>query len=458
MVRNALCVLGVSAAAVLLAVANCASADFYWSGDGFGVFGDQNTQSGATIEVAAGAPAAAGAAAIEFRLFACAAQADPESATVPVQAAQLREFAGFGDLPLETRVDHTYSDHVFEVDSGCYQVLAQPVDASGRPIEGCSAAKTPDTYIDAAHSQRYAMLADCDAQNGDLRQGNAQEDSTDAVTVDGRTNHSPRVAELSVERRTLDRRCESVEICATARDRDDDALTMHWSLSSGEAANLRLPAPTRSSGAGHLTECVQFEPGQFEPGQSQWKLEVTAKDLREDGDGEPVTFEDAYLGEHGLVSRSADSRSIEFETACDADTCPQDPGERISGLTYWITRDGKLLEPTDDLGEVQPGDMVDVEFELAQGCRDTQLTFASYTTSKPENPQREEQASVFTRTYDGGTHLLWNVLPDCPFVVDLHLGGALGAAERTADADPYGGRLIDSASGGEGDCSSSAAQ
>lgn len=439
--------------AVLLAVANCASADFYWSGEGFGVFGDKNAQSSATIEVAAGAPAAMGAAAIEFRLSACAAQGAEESATVPVQAAELREFAGFGDLPLETRVEHNYSDHVFEVGSGCYQIVAQPVDASGRPIEGCSSAKTPDTYIDPAHNQRYAMLADCD-----LEQADAQRDSADAVSVAGRINHAPRVAEITVERRDLDRRCESVEICATARDRDDDALTMRWSLSSREQANLRVPAPTRSSGPGHLTECVQFEPGQFEPGQSQWELEVTAKDLREDGDGESVTFEDAYLSEHGLVTRSADSRSIEFETACEAGTCPQDPRERISGLTYWITRDGELLAPTEDLGQVRPGDMVDVEFEVAEGCRDTQVTFASYTTSDPEDPQREEQASVFTRTYDGGTHLLWNVLPDCPFVVDLHMGRALDAAERTAEADPYGGRLIDSASGGEGDCSASAAQ
>lgn len=443
-------------AAGLLAVANCASADLYWSGDALGVFGDRDARSSATIEVAAGAPAAAGAAAVEFRLSACAAEGAEESVKVPVQAADLREFAGFGDLPLETRLEHSYSDHVFEVDSGCYQIIAQPVDASGRPIEGCSAANTPDTYIDPAHNQRYAMLADCDVHPKDAQQAEGRQDSagsTDAVSVAGRTNHAPRVAELTVERRDLDRRCEAVEICATARDRDGDALTMDWSLSSPEQADLRLPAPTRSSGPGHLTECVQFEPG-----QGQWELEVTARDLREDGAGESVTFEDAYLGEHGLVTRSADSRSIDFETACEAGTCPQDPGERISGLTYWITRDGKLLEPTDDLGEVQPGDMVDVEFEVSEGCRDTELTFASYTTSEPKDPRREERASVFTRTYDAGTHLLWNVLPDCPFVVDLHLGGALGADEHKVDGDPYGDRLIDSASGGEGDCSASAAQ
>jgi hypothetical protein len=47
--------------------------------------------------------------------------------------------------------------------------------------------------------------------------------------------------------------------------------------------------------------------------------------------------------------------------------------------------------------------------------------------------------------------MLWNVLPDCEFVADLHLGAPLEAAERTGQ-NPYGGKLIDSFSGGRTAC------
>lgn len=389
------------------------------------VFGPQRD---AGLSVAAGAAAGERADAMKLELFACGKRQPAERVHVPFEAANLGEFASFGDLPVEVGADHSFADISWKLDEGCYYVTAQPVDRFGEPIENCSTVRTPSTFLDPGQRQRFALVSSCDVPG------------EGAVEIAGQPNHPPRVADIRIERHGADNVCDTVEICATARDRDGDVMAMHWSVSAERGNALHLPAPQRTEGHGQLTECVEITPG-----KGKWRFEVTVRDQLEDG-RRYITYEDAYLVNYGLVAHSRDTRTFPIEANCSQAKCPTEPQERITDVTYWITRNGRLLAPTDDLSRVREGDMVDVEFEVAPGCSGTKATFASYT-----GQDREEQASVFSRSYDEGSHMLWNVLPDCNFVADFHLGPPLEAAARTGE-NPYGDKLIDTVAGGRTAC------
>jgi hypothetical protein len=395
------------------------------------------------VGVAAGAAAGDRAAAMELELYECGADRPTESVQVPFQAAALAEFAGLDGMPVRVSDEHVFSAMYWAVDEGCFYVTSRPVDGAGRPIEGCSTVRTPDSFLAGGQTQQFALVSSCDRR---VRQG---------IEVDGTLNHAPTVADMHVERIADTHSCDTLEICATARDPDADPMAMRWSVSNQpgdeQSDPLYLPEPTRSTGKTHLSECIQVTPG-----TGRWSVEVTVRDLTPhhhnqhdqiQEDRRLISYEDAYLGSWGLVAHSRDTRAVAVEADCEQAVCPDDPKERITNLNYWITREGRLLAPTRDLSRIQEGDMVDVEFEVAAGCTDTQVTFASYT-----GQHRERAASVFSRSYDAGPHLLWNVLPDCEFRADVHLGAPLEAEARRAADNPYGEQLIDSFSGGSNEC------
>jgi hypothetical protein len=423
MTRYLLCALGLSVGVGLLMAANCAQGQFG---------GAERT----ALVVAAGTAAPA-AAAIEFGLYECGEAEPTRRVEIPLQSARLAELRTFADVPVEASQAKGFADHHFLVEPGCWRVEAGAVDAVGRPAASCARARTPDTLIDAGYTQRYTLLTECAADEG-------------PVIVDGRANHPPRLVDVSVDTMGEPDGCQSLEICATASDPDRDRLEMHWSARDrhGKAAALARPKrpAARRQGGGELTECVRLAGG-----EGRWDVDVTVRDVVDDASGGSMSREDLYLTGHALVTASHDSRALRAHTECQPHSCPDDPSERIDEVIYWITRDGELLAPTEDLSQARPGDMIDVEFEVARGCQQ-KVTFASYTSASAEEGRREEVGSAFTRSYGPGRHLLWNMVPDCRFVVDLHLGDRLGAQERPAAGNPYGARLIDSFAGGEGAC------
>lgn len=413
----------------LITANNCANAQWPWL--------DETEQS--TITVAAGADATGPARAVEFRLVACGAEHPEKVVEVPFQATALGELPAFYDASLRVDPGYAFSERSFSVDNGCYRVEARAVDGAGEPVETCDAVRTPDLFLEGAHDEQYALVAGCD------------DAITEAVEVDGERNHPPNLTDLSVERRDTGGQCEAARVCAKARDRDGDALQMLWKATTPSGARLDLPRPEASGANGRRTECVDLG------GRAETiDVQVTVLDRTEALGARPMTREDAFLSERRLVVRSRDAGAVRVDSKCSSASCPDEPAERIDDVTYWITREGTLLAPTDDLSEVRPGDMVDVEFDVAPGCDDTEVTFASYTTSGGEKPRREEAASVFRRTYKPGHHLLWNVVPDCAFAADLHVGEPLDATRLPTDGDPYGDRLIDTATGGQGECASPA--
>lgn len=395
-------------------------------------------QRDAGLDVAAGAAASERAEAMQLELFACGKTRPSERVQVPFEAASLREFASFGDLPVEVGAQYAFADLSWRLDEGCYYVTARPVDRFGEPIESCSMVRTPATFLDPGQRQRFALVSSCEAAG------------ERTIAVGGQSNQPPTVADVRIERHGAANVCDTVEICATARDRDGDLMNMHWSVSAERGNALHLPAPERTQRRGQLTECIEITPG-----KGRWNFEITVQDQMEDG-RRYISYEDAYLANHGLVAHSRDTRRFPIEANCSKAECPAAPQDRIDDITYWITRNGRLLEPTDDLSKLREGDMVDVEFDVAPGCAGTKVTFASYTTDssadkKSAGHKRAEQASVFSRSYDEGSHMLWNVLPSCQFVADLHLGAPLEAAERVGE-NPYGAKLIDSFAGGRTAC------
>jgi hypothetical protein len=344
-------------------------------------------------------------------------------------------------MPVRTETPHRFADIAWRVDAGCYQVRARVVDAAGRAVATCDSAGTPSTFLSPNQSQAYALLLDCGGER------------SPGLRVRGELNHAPALAPLRVERQARSSGCSATKICASARDRDADPMSMHWSVTGAEGQKLQIPQPQvrirNSRERSERTECIVLEPG-----VGAARIDVTVRDLAGESSlrhARPISFEDIYLGDFGLVAQSRAYRTVQVQNTCRPATCPEDPAARIRNIRYWISRDGALLAPTADLSRVREGDTVDVRFEVAPGCDEVRLTFASfYDPLRQRDPAAgpySRPASIFTRIYDAGAHMLWNVLPECRFRVELRLGPPEG---RETEAAPL--YIIDSFSGGTRAC------
>ncbi|MFW5968415.1 MAG: hypothetical protein ACOCV2_12895 [Persicimonas sp.] len=393
----------------------------------------------ATIATAAGVATDVGASAMQMRLYECGASEPQKVARAPLRAGALDELPAAYGSTVEFEPSHAFGQRHFEIEEGCYRVEATPVDAADGRIDGCEPAETPNIFIGAGQKERYQMAVTC------------EDERAEAVTVDGRRNQPPTMLDVEVDHRDGEE-CRAAQVCASARDRDGDPIAMNWEARTESGTHLRLPEPDSNGSPGRLIECLDLEPSD-EP----LDITVTAFDRTETSSGREINREDAFMGEYDLIARSRDTAEARIEPDCSAGTCPDDRSERISDITYWITRDGELLEPTDDLGQVQPGDMVDVQFEVASGCEEVPVTFASYEAERDgeDRWRRERIASQFHRAYGPGAHLLWTVVPDCAFVVDLYQDSPMNASSKASDDPPYASELLDSKASAGPACSDS---
>lgn len=425
----------------------------------------------ATLRVLGGAPFhGAGVergAGIRFELSECASAGPTQSVTIPLWADSMRRFRAFSQLHLRPEVAHRFGDVSWQVAPGCYRVRAHVVDQAGTSIATCNSADSPNSFLETGDSQNYVFLLDC---------ATSPEPSRSAgVRLEGILNRPPRLDPIEINPLpgATDASCSMTEVCATAHDLDGDPLKMEWTLRSKTGRLLPTPTPRvhqqHRAGKSTQTECLTLPAdtrvrdidvsvrdlsGALPSPSTLWRGAAPTPDAL-------LSFEDLYLGDFGLIATSGDRKSRSIDNTCDPASCPEDPAERIRSIRYWIARDGRLLTPTTDLSQVREGDTVDVEFDIAPGCQATRVNFSSFHMraihDTPQKNAPETTISSASNTYDPGTHILWNLLPNCQFRVEFRVA-------QTASADTPAARieasehalpqfqLIDSFDGGERPC------
>ncbi|MEA3137784.1 MAG: hypothetical protein QOC71_2065, partial [Thermoplasmata archaeon] len=128
---------------------------------------------------------------------------------------------------------------------------------------------------------------------------------------------------------------------------------------------------------------------------------------------------------------------------------------RLASHSFMV--DGAGPYPNLD-GHVQPGDVVDVDFTIAAGCNDIELSLVSYEApSATFSRETADQQILFdweTGLFDAGHHAMRVDVPGCFFQVDFVFGPVI---EHLGPADShnfYGdqGRLIEGENGGTTSC------
>jgi|GEM_PF-3641971 len=396
----------------------------------------------ATLRVLGGAAYQGGerGAAMRFELSECAGHRPTQSATVPLWADSVQRFRAFAHLRLRPQSAHRFGDITWQVTPGCYRVRAAVVDRAGVAVGACEPADSPNSFLEVGESQNYVFLLDCRAFSEQPRNA--------GIRLQGILNRAPRLDPLELtELGGGEQTCAQTRVCASAQDPDGDPLQFEWTLRSESGRALRAPAPTaestRHAGQTQLRECLTL--GADTLARS---VEVTVRDLSSalPAPSAPealLSFEDLYLGDFGLIAPSRDQRSAQLHRTCNPASCPPEPADRIQSVRYWIARDGQLRPPTPDLSQVRPGDTVDVEFDVLPGCAPTRVEFATYqrgaTQKMPQNhapmPQAPGAVSLAANTYAAGTHILWNMLPECQFRVEFRVApGVVGQPFQVIDA------------------------
>jgi hypothetical protein len=131
------------------------------------------------------------------------------------------------------------------------------------------------------------------------------------------------------------------------------------------------------------------------------------------------------------------------------DTCPADESARITGYTWTINGVPGFTTLT---GNVKPGDKVEVDFTVAAGCDDEQLSLASYSAPSDSFDASTADQQVLidsqTGTFTAGEHSMAVNVDACFYQVDFVHGGVLTHLGPEGSNNFYSGNLIESANGG----------
>lgn len=426
--KTAICALGLCIGAATLVLTSGMSGKDFWANLAFGQRPVLRVTAALPKEVA---QANLGAR-VEFELLSCVNKETLRAEFLPLKREGRAVFRPGESQPISFEATQRFSDTRWRVAAGCYQVQAQLVDAARRPLKRCAPTRGPATFLERNQSQDFTLAIDC-AEAAPARSPSGAERAS-GIRAGAELNRPPKLRPLQLTKEPRRGKCEVTKICATADDPDAQAMRMDWRAVDLAGRQIQLnPAGSwveKSAQRATHRECVVV------PDTAQTaQIEVQVRDLifegrRAPGASKLTSVEDARLADFGLIARSSDSAEVEVNQRCDQAICPREPSKRVQNIRYWITREGRLLAPTSEIAQIRAGDLVDVQFDVAPGCDDTLVSFAAYDLSAHADqlaPQRrargeENPASLLARRLGPGTHLLWNIVPDTDFELELTLG------------------------------------
>lgn len=201
--------------------------------------------------------------------------------TADLLGMSLADF-GLAIDPLSSDSTHDFTDIFLLVEDGCYDLVAQPLDADGDPSEDCSVAISdgPVEVVDGETTE-VVLLATCDG------------DSTGGLDTIIAFNHAPTIVDFHYAPSKFTTTCVPVEVCAEAVDPNGDPLLFTWTVDPG---SFTVSSSTVEDGV--AIECILIDAATA--GTST--ISVTVQDLLADG----TPIED-YLASIGNPATSHDS-------------------------------------------------------------------------------------------------------------------------------------------------------
>ncbi len=247
--------------------------------------------------------------AVRFELTPVACDTGLKAGDPIVGERPLEDFAIPGGIdslenaPLDAKSAHAFADLFMDVPAGCYDVVAEPLDADGNPSVACARAEKRNVLVSSGETTEVFLINQCIGRDPG---------AIDAIAT---LNHEPELS-VSFESSKFVKCDESQVICATATDPDRDPVEFVWSV---DAAADALSGPVVKSHevdpvSGAVTECVEFTAS----AAGRFDISVSAYD-QVWRDGELVRVED-WLALEGYPSESHTSTSFFFYAGDCGDT------------------------------------------------------------------------------------------------------------------------------------------
>lgn len=178
---------------------------------------------------------------------------------------------GFEDRPFDADSEHLFADAFQLLEAGCYDVLAQPVDADGLDSDDCAAATEANVPVIDGQTTEVMLISQC------VNEGRG---GLDAIAV---LNHAPQLIDAAYSPSKFTCGNET-RVCVTVSDPDSDPLALSVQAEDGVEADVQ---PAELNEAGETIICADIrvpEPGEY-------NITLTVHDLMHDAEGQLVTIE-----------------------------------------------------------------------------------------------------------------------------------------------------------------------
>jgi hypothetical protein len=190
--------------------------------------------------------------------------------------------------PLDMSSEHRFADHFEVLPTGCYDVTATPLTATGSASAECAAAFANDVTVVDGRTTEVFMISQCKGE---------EVGSIDAVVA---LNRPPTLVDLDFNPSKFIRMGDKTTVCVTATDPDGDPLEIEWDQIGGSlCGSTVISSEINASG---LTQCVDILPEEA----GDYLFEVRIYDMLRDEHNTLIRIEQ-WLNDHGYPNTSHDS-------------------------------------------------------------------------------------------------------------------------------------------------------
>lgn len=213
----------------------------------------------------------------------------------------------FENEPFDERSSHLFADYFRVVDAGCYDVVAEPLDADGDRSADCRKARADEVRVVDSKTTEVLLVSQCDGP---------ERGAIDAVAA---LNHPPQIEAVNFDPSKFMACPAKLTVCATASDPDGDPISFEWKQLEGPALDKGPVVVDESAADGSTTQCVEMT---FQNRGAGYLFELTVFDWFYD-DGEPITAEEWFLRhDYGEVASRA-RLEIPVYVGCETVDRPQ---------------------------------------------------------------------------------------------------------------------------------------
>lgn len=184
--------------------------------------------------------------------------------------------------------------------------------------------------------------------------------------------------------------------------------------------------------------------------QLEGKYHADAKAVKKFGHAEKLAKKSSFDSAK-KATKTTTPATTEYQTPVET-KCPAYANDRI--VSYNFTINGVSGFKTMK-GNVKSGDVVKVDFVIAENCGPTEVSFASYEAPTPYFDAKIADKQVLfdsqTGLFSAGAHSMEVKVPNCYYQTDFAVGSVLTKLGPEGSKNFYGQRLVNSGEGGT-DC------